>query len=77
MPCKDATTQLQNAAALVDQWHTAYMDVCTFCPQTVPQTSQQMAPCDTICHKDASCLGECMTHASEASAARGTQTTGP
>lgn len=28
MPHKDAKTHLQNAAALVNQWHSAYMEVC-------------------------------------------------
>ena len=27
MPQKDAMVQLQNAAAIVDQWHAAYMEV--------------------------------------------------
>ena len=29
MPQKDATVQLQDAAAIVDQWHAAYMEVMT------------------------------------------------
>ena len=36
MPQKDAEVQLQNAAAIVNQWHAAYMEVADPTSSSIP-----------------------------------------
>ena len=42
MPHKDAKIHLQNAAALVNQWHFAYMEVMPLPVGTRPQVHSQL-----------------------------------